>query len=77
MSALRNPALTNVDLSLQKKVQIRESMAFTIRLEAINALNHVIFTGPDTAVADTNFGYHTLTQKNTPRIAQISGRFTF
>jgi len=37
----------------------------------------VIFGGPDTVVTDTNFGYNTHTQKNTPRIAQISGRFTF
>jgi hypothetical protein len=77
MSALRNPAYNDLDLSLQKKVQIRESMGFTIRLEAINALNTVIFGGADTGVTDTNFGYNTHTQKNTPRIAQISGRFTF
>jgi hypothetical protein len=77
MSALRNPAYADLDASLQKKIQIRESMGFTIRLEAINALNTVIFSGADTGVTDTNFGYNTHTQSNTPRIAQISGRFTF
>ena len=52
-------------------------MCFTVRLEAQNALNHVIFGGPSTNVTDTNFGYNPHTQKNTPRIAQLSGRFTF
>ena len=77
MSALRNPAYTNLDALLQKKVNFGERMGFTIRLEAINALNQVIFSGPTTSVTDTNFGYSPHTQKNTPRIAQISGRFTF
>ena len=43
----------------------------------MNALNNVVFGGPDTAVTDTNFGYNSHVQKNNPRIAQISGRFTF
>jgi hypothetical protein len=77
MSALRNPAYTNLDAFLQKKIQIRESMNFTVRLESQNVLNTVVFAGPDTVVTDTNFGYKTNTQKNNPRIAQISGRFTF
>ena len=71
MSALRNPAYTNLDALLQKKIQFRERMGFTIRLEAQNVLNTVVFGGPDTGVADTAFGYNTHTQKNNPRIVSI------
>jgi hypothetical protein len=77
LSSVRFPTYTDLDVLLQKKIQVRESMYFTIRLEAQNALNHVIFGGPDVGAADTNFGYNAHTQANIPRIAQVSGRFTF
>jgi hypothetical protein len=43
----------------------------------LNSLNHVVFGGPDVGVTDTNFGYNPHVQANSPRIAQVSGRFTF
>jgi hypothetical protein len=52
-------------------------MFVTIRFEALNALNNVVFGGPDVGVTDTNFGYNPHVQANSPRIAQVSGRFTF
>jgi hypothetical protein len=69
--------LTDLDVLLQKKIYIKESMFLTLRFEALNALNHVVFGGPDVAVTDTNFGYNPHVQANIPRIAQVSGRFTF
>jgi hypothetical protein len=77
MSALRRPAYTDLDVLLQKRIQIKESMYFTVRFEAQNALNTVIFGPPQLSVAATDFGYNAHTQANIPRIAQISGRFTF
>jgi hypothetical protein len=77
MSALRNPSYTNLDALLQKQVKFGERMGFTIRLEAQNVLNAVVFGGADAGVSDTAFGYNPHTQKNNPRIAQLSGRFTF
>jgi hypothetical protein len=77
MSALRNPSYTDLDALLQKQIKFGERMGFTIRLEAQNALNNVVFGGADVGVADTAFGYNPHTQKNNPRIAQVSGRFTF
>jgi hypothetical protein len=52
-------------------------MGFTVRFEALNALNAVVFGGPDVGVTDTNFSYNPHVQSNIPRIGQVSGRFTF
>jgi hypothetical protein len=57
--------------------KINERMSFTVRFEALNALNNVVFGTPDVGVTDTNFGFNPHTQANNPRVAQISGRFTF
>jgi hypothetical protein len=65
LSALRNPAYTNLDALLQKQVKFAERMGFTIRLEAQNVLNTVAFGDPTVSVTDTNFGYNPHTRKNT------------
>ena len=77
LSNVRNPPLTDVDVLLQRRININERMFFTLRFEALNALNNVVFGSPDVGVTDTNFGYNPHVQANVPRIAQISGRFTF
>jgi len=77
LSSVRFPSLADLDVLVQKKININEHMFFTLRFEALNALNHVVFGGPDVGVTDTNFGYNPHVQSNTPRIAQASGRFTF
>ena len=77
LSSVRYPAFTQLDALLQRKIRITERMSFTLRFEALNALNHVVFGGPDVGVTDTNFGYNPHVQANTPRIGQVSGRFTF
>ena len=77
LSDVRFPALTDLDLIVQRKINFNERMFLTLRFEAINALNDVIFGGPDVGVTDTNFGYNPHVQANTPRIAQVSARFTF
>ena len=77
LSDVRFPSLTNLDVLVQRKINISERMFFTIRFEALNALNNVVFGGPDVNVTDTNFGYNSHVQSNSPRIAQVSGRFTF
>jgi len=77
LSNVRFPPLTDLDMLLQRKINISERMFFTIRFEALNALNNVVFGAPDVGVTDTNFGYNPHVQANNPRIAQVSGRFTF
>jgi hypothetical protein len=77
LSDVRYPPFTELDALVEKVSQINESMSFTLRFEALNALNNVVFGSPDVGVTDTNFGYNPHTQLNNPRIAQVSGRFTF
>ena len=87
-SELRNPTITNVDLSLMKTVPIREWANFTLRLDAFNAFNTVLFGGPDTNPGDADaqftpgagwsgFGTVGPTQQNFPRVLQVSGKITF
>jgi hypothetical protein len=52
-------------------------MAITLRFEALNAFNTVVFGPPDVGVTDTNFGYNPHVQSNNPRIGQVSARFAF
>ena len=61
----------------RRRININERMYLTLRFEALNALNNVVFGGPDTGVTDTNFGYNPHVQSNNPRIGQVSARFTF
>jgi hypothetical protein len=77
LSGVRNPNYWDMDLFFAKTTKITERMSATFRMEALNALNTVVFGSPDVGVSDTNFGYNPQTQNNNPREVQISGRFTF
>ena len=77
LSDVRNPAFMDFDAFISKTTKITERMSATLRIEALNALNNVVFGSPDLGVSDTNFGYNPQTQGNNPREVQISGRFTF
>jgi len=77
LSSIRYPNFWNMDLFFAKTTKITERMSATFRMEALNALNTVVFGSPDVGVSDTNFGYNPQTQTNNPREVQISGRFTF
>jgi hypothetical protein len=85
---VRTPTITNIDLSLVKQVPIREWATFSLRLDAFNAFNSVLFGGPDTGPGDANatltqgagwsgFGTVGPYQQNFPRILQVSGKITF
>ena len=85
---VRTPTITNVDLSLVKQVPIRDWANFSLRLDAFNAFNSVLFGGPDTGPGDANatytqgagwsgFGTVGPYQQNFPRILQVSGKITF
>jgi hypothetical protein len=87
-SAVRQPTVPNLDLSIQKNTPIRENLVFQLRLDAFNALNSVLFGGPDTNPGDgaasysptsgwSGFGTVGATQQNFPRILQISGKISF
>jgi hypothetical protein len=85
---LRNPTITSVDLSLQKDLPITDRVNFLLRLDAYNALNTVLFPGPNTnpgagpatyTVGSGWSGFGTVpeVQQNFPRVLQISGKISF
>jgi hypothetical protein len=85
---VRNPTIPSLDLSLQKVTPIRDNLNFMVRLDAFNAMNSVLFGGPNTnpgaGPASFNptsgwsgFGTVGAQQQNFPRVLQVSGKITF
>jgi hypothetical protein len=76
---VRKPGQTNATLSLFKEFalsKIREGMRLEYRIEALNAFNHVQFSGPKTTVGNSNFGQIT-GQANLPREVQMALKLYF
>jgi hypothetical protein len=85
---VRNPTTPVLDLSLQKSTPIRDNLNFTLRLDAFNAMNDVLFGGPNTNPGAgpatfsptsgwSGFGTVGPNQQNFPRVLQISGKVAF
>jgi hypothetical protein len=85
---VRNPTMPNLDVSLQKTTAITSRLNFDLRLDAFNATNSVLFGGPDTnpgdgaATYNASTGWHGFgtvgaSQKNFPRMLQVSGKISF
>jgi len=72
----RNQPFQKFDLGLTKNFAIREGMKLQVRIEAINALNWVYFSGVQLAATNAAFGLVN-TQRNLPRDIQLGARFTF
>lgn len=88
VSAVRQPTVPDIDLSLQKSTPVRENMNFILRLDAFNSFNSPQFGGPDSNPGDgtpvytpgsgwSGFGTVGPTQYNFPRILKVSGKITF
>jgi hypothetical protein len=76
---VRKPGQTNATLSLFKEFalsKIHEGMRLEYRVEALNAFNHVQFSGPKTTVGNSNFGQIT-SQANLPREVQMALKLYF
>lgn len=74
--SLRQDGINNLDSSLLKRFNFRESTYFQLRLEAFNVVNHPTFAAPNTQATNANFGVIN-TQANRPRAIQIGARFVF
>jgi hypothetical protein len=68
------PGINNFDVSLTKKTQLTESMAFEIKAEFFNLFNHTQFNNPD---GDLNGQMGVVTKARDPRIGQLSAKFYF
>jgi len=93
ITAVRNPTVPNLDLSLQKSFKITGKISFSLRGEAFNALNSVLLGGPDNSPTDgvaspftngttgktywTGFGTISPNQDNFPRNLRVTGKIIF
>jgi hypothetical protein len=77
----RVPYTTNFTLGLRKSFALAEGVRFQLRMDLFNALNHPTFTSINTTPGNTSFGAFgtvaSLTQANSPRQVQLSGRLYF
>jgi hypothetical protein len=55
-SDIRADGFAMLDLSIIKKIPIKERFSAEIRAEALNALNHTLFAAPNTNPTDSTFG---------------------
>ena len=82
-NAFRTPNYIGVDAALSRSFPIHERLAFTLRLEAFNVLNHPNFstvsaTGAAAFTTALNSGtFGNVTGALDPRIFQLAGKFTF
>lgn len=78
-SKIRYPNFQKLDVFIQKQTKFMDDrMSFTVRFEALNAPNSVVFGPPAANISSlATFGNKSTTQTNDPRECQLSGRFTF
>ena len=76
-SEVRNPGTYDEDVKVSKSFALGERVKFILEMNYFNVLNRVLFNGPDNNVDDSNYGYVTSGQNNSPRQGQIGGRITF
>jgi hypothetical protein len=77
LTGLRADGYNNWDLSLLKNVRITERLKFQLRAEAQDALNHAMFSSPNTSPTSTLFGQVTSTVGGGQRAITLSGRLTW
>ena len=79
LNNFRNQFYQKFDAGITKNFRIKEGMKLQVRIEGINVLNWVNFTGlnlaPSVGTAST-FGIANA-QRNLPRDVQLGARFTF
>ncbi|MGA3187147.1 MAG: hypothetical protein ABSF22_08545, partial [Bryobacteraceae bacterium] len=86
----RGPNYFNSDMAIYRTFKLRESMALKVGIQAFNIFNHPNFGLPDSGVGDATFGQVTslaptptspygsgLGFDSSPRVLQLSGKFTF
>ncbi|HEX7317120.1 MAG TPA: TonB-dependent receptor [Pyrinomonadaceae bacterium] len=77
-SSVRRDYIKNVDLSLIKNIELRESMRIQLRFEALNAFNEPYYPGPVVNAAAADFGSISASnQENYARRVQLGAKFIF
>ncbi|MFZ0819208.1 MAG: hypothetical protein WAM91_04010 [Candidatus Acidiferrales bacterium] len=76
LGSIVGPGYYSWDLSLRKSFRLpKESMGFTIELDAFNAFNRINYGNPSTTVSSSSFGQITTSQP--PRQVQLGAKFSF
>jgi hypothetical protein len=78
VDSVRTDAINNLDLSVIKNVSFGNGRMVQLRVEAINALNHPRFPGPNTNPTQVAFGrISASSQLNYARRGQVTVRIVF
>lgn len=70
------PHWENFDVSVLKRIPIKEGVFFRVEASAFNVFNHPVMGLPNATIDQANFGEST-SQANSPRSLQIAGRLEF
>ncbi|QHN05628.1 carboxypeptidase-like regulatory domain-containing protein [Granulicella sp. WH15] len=73
--SIEGPSALTLDSSLARNFRMRDPFNLDVRVDATNALNHVVYTGWNTIINGTTFGLPANTKAM--RSLQISGRLRF
>ncbi len=85
-NTVTGPGVVNVNLSVARSFQFREHLRLQVRVDAVNATNHVNFSLPVTTLTVATSGnkaifnspgFGQITGANNPRNLQIVTRLTF
>ena len=77
-SSVRRDFINNVDMTLKKDIQLRETMKIQLKFELLNAFNHRYFPQPVVSQTASNFGVISASnQANYARRAQLGVKFIF
>lgn len=74
---IRNPAVPQLNIALEKIIKLGERYSFLLRGESFNITNTPLLQGPSTDFNSTQFGKLPLTQNNFPRLVQLAAKFIF
>ena len=72
---LSGPGQFGLDMALMKRVQLRESLSFTLRADAVNVLNKPQWGTPVTDINASNFGR--ISSATGSRTLTLNGRLDF
>jgi hypothetical protein len=75
LNQIKGPSQLSFDLSLSKRIAVRESMYFTLRADALNILNRPIWGDPNTNINSASFGR--ITTAGGTRTVTLNVRFDF
>ena len=76
LPTVRGPGSMDMSMTMTKRIRIDESKDFTLRVDAVNVLNHPVFANPNTNINNNAFGRITNTV-GTPRTITFNARVDF